>query len=93
MISATRRLQKELGALGNNPDENIKLCPNEANITEWTATIKAPPGSYYEGYEFDLLISVPSNYPMVPPNIKFLTKIFHPNILFSVSRSYIYNSY
>jgi peroxin-4 len=85
MISTARRLQKELAALVNNPDENILLTPNEDNISEWTATVKAPIGSFYEGFEFDLLISVPSNYPMVPPNIKFVTKIFHPNILFSVS--------
>lgn len=87
MLSAVRRLQKEYSALANQVDENIVLAPVAADkLTEWNATIRAPAGSFYEGYEFDLLITVPSNYPMVPPTIKFVTKIFHPNILFSVSQ-------
>jgi peroxin-4 len=84
MISVNKRLNKELIALGNNPDENIVLIPNEGDITEWRATIRAPPQSAYDGYEFDLRISVPSQYPIVPPSIRFITKIFHPNILFEV---------
>ncbi len=84
MLSAVRRLQKEYNA--TQADENITLAPVAPDqFMEWNATIKAPNGSYYEGYEFDLHISVPSNYPMVPPVIKFVTKIFHPNILFAVS--------
>ncbi len=85
MISATRRLQKEMASAANSPDDNILFTPCADNLTEWIVTIKAPGGSFYEGFEFDLSISVSSNYPMVPPTIKFITKVFHPNILFSVS--------
>ena len=29
---------------------------------------------------FSLDIRVPENYPFVPPEVKFITKIYHPNI-------------
>ncbi len=38
---------------------------------------------YLDGYVFDIEIIVPSDYPISPPAIRFLTKIFHPNISFS----------
>ena len=66
-------------------DEYIHLSvPNAENIRSWSAVVKGPPGSFYEGYEFDLDISVPAEYPMLPPVIKFASKIFHPNVLFEV---------
>ena len=47
----------------------------------WFAVIKAPEGSYYEGYSFKLSIDVGTDYPLTPPVFKFKTKIFHPNVL------------
>ena len=77
-----KRLQKEASQLLNQSDESIRLKPRDGDIRVWDATITAPKDSFYDGYEFDLIINVPSGYPMVPPSIKFSTKIFHPNILF-----------
>ena len=37
-------------------------------------------GSPYEGGIFNLELYLPDNYPMVPPKVRFLTKIYHPNI-------------
>lgn len=85
MISANKRLQKEASALKSQKDENIQLVPTAESIMVWNATINAPSQCYYEGYQFDLHINVPSNYPLVPPTIKFKTKIFHPNVMFDVS--------
>lgn len=87
MITASKRLQKEHSQIKKSTgskDEILKLEPNSDNIMRWNATIQAPKDSYYEGFSFDLLIDVPSNYPLVPPVIKFKTKIFHPNVLFDV---------
>ncbi len=41
----------------------------------------------YEGGLFELDIVVPKRYPLQPPVIHFLTKIFHPNIHWEVSRA------
>lgn len=38
------------------------------------------------GGQFELSIQVPSNYPIHPPSIKFVTTICHPNIHFKVMK-------
>ena len=35
---------------------------------------------YLEGGIFKLELFLPDDYPMTPPKIRFLTKIYHPNI-------------
>lgn len=66
---------------GNN-DENIELRCSADQLRSWSATIRGPPGSFYEGRPFLLSIDVPVEYPMTPPTIRFKTKIFHPNVKF-----------
>lgn len=85
MRACVKRLQKEIDQLPTHTDESIKLIPSSSSITEWSAVIVGPPESYYEGYEFDLAMSVPAEYPLVPPTVSFKTKIFHPNVYFEVS--------
>jgi len=38
----------------------------------------------FEGGTFELAINVPEQYPLVPPSVRFRTKIFHPNVHFKV---------
>ena len=42
--------------------------------------MEGPGQSPYEGGIFKLELFLPDEYPMVPPKIRFLTKIYHPNI-------------
>lgn len=37
-------------------------------------------GSPYENGIFEINIDVPSDYPFLPPRLRFVTKIYHPNI-------------
>lgn len=99
MLARSKRLQKELQQLRNLCEEekqNIYLGPvdhgtdreMELPISDkWSARIRGPPDSYYDGYYFDLTIDIPSEYPLVPPRVSFSTKIFHPNVLFEVRLS------
>jgi ubiquitin-protein ligase len=50
------------------------------NLMHWHGLIYGPSGSVYEDGKFKIDIQIPSNYPMNPPMITFLSKIIHPNI-------------
>lgn len=85
MLNCGKRLRKELESLRQNADPLIDLTVKDDNIREWNAIIKGPEDSPYEGYSFNLSISVGSEYPLTAPSIKFVTKCFHPNVKFDVS--------
>jgi hypothetical protein len=42
--------------------------------------IKGPEGTVYDGGIFYVDIIIPPQYPFEPPKMKFITKVFHPNI-------------
>ena len=44
--------------------------------------IAGPKDSPYEGGLFKLQLYLPEEYPMVPPKVLFMSKIYHPNIDF-----------
>lgn len=52
----------------------------KTDIFKWNVLIKGPKKTCYENALFKLLLTFPSNYPEDPPDIKFVTKIFHPNV-------------
>ncbi|MEN2497506.1 MAG: Ubiquitin-conjugating enzyme E2 4 [Marteilia pararefringens] len=54
--------------------------PDTDNLFEWKCVLKGQDETPYCGGKFVLSISVPHDYPFKPPVIRFLTKIFHPNI-------------
>lgn len=66
---------------GNNPlPEGIVACPNDDNLLHWTATIKGPPDTPYELGLFKVELKYPDDYPFRPPEVHFLTEVYHPNI-------------
>ena len=54
----------------------------KSNIYEWNVLMKGPNKTCYENGLFQLSIKFPKNYPNEPPDVKFITKIYHPNISF-----------
>jgi ubiquitin-conjugating enzyme E2 D/E len=80
MDHTRRRLEKELKSIEDSPPEGCWAHPDDNDIFTWKATIQGPPASPYAGGTFHLSIHYPQDYPQKPPDIKFLTKIYHPNI-------------
>lgn len=79
-----KRLKKEVDLYASSTDEYIQLMPAPGgDVNQWHAVIRGPPDSPYQDYLFTLQIDVTQEYPLVPPNIKFITRIFHPNIHFA----------
>ena len=74
------RISAELKSITQDPPSNCSAAPENDDIFHWTATIIGPTGSVYEGGIFNLSIEFPPNYPFKPPKIRFITRIYHPNI-------------
>ena len=78
---ALKRLLKERMQLEKEPSSYYSISIDEKNIYEWTVLlfVSDPDSIFYQGV-FKCMFKFPSTYPNKPPEFKFLTKIFHPNI-------------
>ncbi|KAM9550320.1 NEDD8-conjugating enzyme UBE2F isoform 1-T1 [Guaruba guarouba] len=73
-------LVKEVAELEANLPCTCKVNfpdPNKLHYFQLTVT---PDEGYYQGGKFQFEIEVPDAYNMVPPKVKCLTRIWHPNI-------------
>lgn len=85
-----KRILKEIKNYQNEENDEIILkLVHDDDLFHWNAWILGPPDTPYENAYFKLNISIPSDYPLHPPTIKFETKVFHPNVHFKVI---IYNN-
>merc|ERR1711881_81789 len=75
-----KRLGHDLRGLLSDASEGIRAKPLDSSYYHWQATITGPVGSPYEGGVFYLYLKVPFSYPFNPPEVRFLTRIFHPNV-------------
>mmetsp|Transcript_32060 Transcript_32060/g.31781 ORF Transcript_32060/g.31781 Transcript_32060/m.31781 type:complete len:151 (-) Transcript_32060:61-513(-) len=80
MASLTRRIQKETERLTGDPVIGISAHADPANPRYFHIQIAGPVSSPYEGGLFELELFLPDDYPMCPPKVRFLTKIYHPNV-------------
>ncbi|KAK4486684.1 hypothetical protein RD792_006743 [Penstemon davidsonii] len=58
----------------------ISASPSEDNMRYFNVMILGPSQSPYEGGVFKLELFLTEEYPMAAPKVRFLTKIYHPNI-------------
>ncbi|POY74412.1 putative Acid-D-amino-acid ligase [Rhodotorula taiwanensis] len=80
MSAATRRITKEYAELQADSPPHVVAGPDESNFLHWTGTITGPPDSAYKGGKFNIDITFPTEYPFKSPNVKFTTRIYHPNV-------------
>jgi ubiquitin-conjugating enzyme (huntingtin interacting protein 2) len=80
---AESRLKKELHDVQKDADgtSGVTAHPiDPANLRELVGTLKGPKDTAYENGVFQISITIPPTYPFEPPKMKFITKIWHPNI-------------
>ncbi|EGI65764.1 Ubiquitin-conjugating enzyme E2-22 kDa [Acromyrmex echinatior] len=80
---AAQRIKREFKEVIKS--EEIAKCAIKVelvndSLTELKGEIAGPPDTPYEGGNFVLEIKVPETYPFNPPKVRFITKIWHPNI-------------
>ncbi|RKP35783.1 ubiquitin-conjugating enzyme E2s, partial [Dimargaris cristalligena] len=78
--TAIRKIIKELQGLEQNPHEGIHVVTNEEDITDIQAWVAGPEGTPYQNGFFRIKLQLGSDFPNMPPQCWFLTKIFHPNV-------------
>ena len=85
MDPSYNRIMNEYNDLQNNPIASIGavvgFSPRDPNnIRHWQCTLTGPADSPYAGGLFYLDIKFPPGYPQDPPEVKFLTPIYHVNV-------------
>jgi ubiquitin-conjugating enzyme E2 A len=77
---ARKRLLRDFKRLQKDAPAGIQASPVDNNIMQWQAVIIGPDDTPWEGGTFKLLLEFNEDYPNKPPAVKFLSKLFHPNV-------------
>lgn len=77
-----RRIAKEIEEVKGDSWSNVTLNPadNADDLTHLQGSFPGPPDTPYEGGKFVVDIRIPADYPFRPPQMKFTTRIWHPNV-------------
>mmetsp|Transcript_2580 Transcript_2580/g.6489 ORF Transcript_2580/g.6489 Transcript_2580/m.6489 type:complete len:165 (-) Transcript_2580:214-708(-) len=75
-----KRLIRDFKKLQKDPPTGISGSPVPENIMRWNAVIFGPENSPWDGGTFRLVLDFSEDYPNKAPVVKFVSKMFHPNI-------------
>ena len=77
------KLKKEYEDLQSNPNASIGCTVglfDKNDLFNWKVSLLGPKDSFYSGGIFFLKLKFPKDYPNNPPQIYFLTPIYHLNV-------------
>ncbi|KAI8089982.1 uncharacterized protein BX664DRAFT_386378 [Halteromyces radiatus] len=74
-----KRILKEINDIKEDPEAHIEIKFTQ-DLDQFYATIEGPRDSPYEGGIFLVDIKLLSDFPFKPPKMRFLTKVYHPNV-------------
>ena len=75
------RLNKEFKDLLKQTEDGVhKIEIEEEKPTQWEVFLNGPEGTPFEKGVFRAMIDFTDGYPFKAPKVKFLTKIYHPNV-------------
>ncbi|KAI2527641.1 UBE2F isoform 5 [Pan troglodytes] len=87
MLTLASKLKRDDGLKGSRTaatasDSTRRVSVRDKLLVKEVAELEAnlPYEGYYQGGKFQFETEVPDAYNMVPPKVKCLTKIWHPNI-------------
>jgi ubiquitin-conjugating enzyme E2 N len=75
-----KRIVKETQRLTREPVLGLDFHVDSENERYYHLFLEGPNDTPYEGGVFELEMYLPNPYPMRAPKVRFLTKIYHPNI-------------
>ncbi|KAH0899436.1 LOW QUALITY PROTEIN: hypothetical protein HID58_049004, partial [Brassica napus] len=68
------------GLQEQDPPAGISGAPQDNNIMLWNAVIFGPDDTPWDGGTFKLSLQFSEDYPNKPPTVRFVSRMFHPNI-------------
>ncbi|KAK6330670.1 Ubiquitin-conjugating enzyme E2 1 [Orbilia javanica] len=80
MANRSRRIGKEMEDLRKDALSGMSAEPIGDDISHLRGSFKGPPGTPYEGGIYHVDIKIPNEYPFKPPQMRFETKVWHPNV-------------
>lgn len=75
-----RRIQRELREIEKDPGSGVTVVVMGDNLQKLRGCVPGPKDTPYEGGLFDVDIQLDNQYPFVPPKMRFITKVWHPNV-------------
>ncbi|XP_047957865.1 ubiquitin-conjugating enzyme E2 1-like isoform X2 [Salvia hispanica] len=78
--AARQRLMRDFKGLQQDPPAGISGAPQENNIMLWNAVIFGPDDTPWDGGAFRMTLQFIEDYPNKPPTVRFVSRMFHPNI-------------
>ncbi|KAF4588686.1 Ubiquitin-conjugating enzyme E2 15 [Pleurotus pulmonarius] len=79
--SNTLLLRRQLQELTKRPVEGFSAgLVDDNDLYEWEVIIIGPQDTLYEGGFFKARLSFPPEFPLLPPKMRFITPMWHPNI-------------
>mmetsp|Transcript_8175 Transcript_8175/g.14830 ORF Transcript_8175/g.14830 Transcript_8175/m.14830 type:complete len:192 (+) Transcript_8175:117-692(+) len=79
-MSSDPRIRKELKECGPDNGSGVFAVPVGDDIHDLRGEILGSEDTPFQGGIFNIEIKVPVQYPFEPPKMRFITKIWHPNI-------------
>ncbi|CAK5270408.1 unnamed protein product [Mycena citricolor] len=80
MDARLRRVNKEITDCKNDKVSGIRIDLVDSSPFHLRGAFPGPEGTPYEGGTFEVDIVIPESYPFQPVKMKFITKVYHPNV-------------
>ena len=75
-----KRLVSEFNKANSSGVDGLTFSLRDDDYYNWECEMDGPPNTLYEGGCYRIHFQIPQEYPLKPPKVFFLNKIFHPNI-------------
>lgn len=76
------RLMRDLMNMhkGTLAEKDLIMAAPSKDLQVWFAMLFGPDGTLFEDTVFEMKITFPSEYPIIPPFVNLATELFHPNV-------------
>jgi ubiquitin-protein ligase len=78
--SSGRIYLSEVTQMANNLPSDMDIYVSESDMSFWKVVLAGPPDTPYAAGAFILTVQMSQTFPQLPPTVRFVTPILHPNI-------------